>query len=224
MSTSDRTLYEYWRSSAAYRVRLALHFKQLDYASKPVDLLAGGQKSLGFTMINPQGFVPFLIDGDAGLNQSLAIMEYLDEAYPDTPRLLPDTPVARARVRAAAQIIACDIHPLNNLRVLKALKKDLGQEQDAIDAWYARWIGEGFQPLEEIIEGQQARAQPGGELPRYMFGDTPTLADLCLVPQMYNARRFRVNLEPFAHLVRIDAALNALDWVRAAAPEQQAQS
>ena len=121
---ANRTLYGYWRSSAAYRVRLALAFKRLDYTSKAIDLRTGAQGGIGFTMLNPQGLVPYLIDGDVGLNQSLAIIEYLDETYPDPP-LLPGDAVGRARVRAAAQTIACDIHPLNNLRVLNYLKGPL---------------------------------------------------------------------------------------------------
>lgn len=208
---SPRTLYGYWRSSAAYRVRIALALKGLDYDHKGIDLRAGAQSGVGFKLLNPQGFVPYLIDGEVGLNQSLAIIEYLDETYPE-PRLLPDDPVARARVRAAALAIACDIHPLNNLRVLKYLKRPLGHEQDEIDAWAQHWIEGGFAALEEVAEGS-----PGP----YLFGDAVTMADVCLVPQMYNARRVRADLTHFPRLVEIDKALNALPAVRKARPEAQ---
>ena len=208
---SARTLYGYWRSSAAYRVRIALALKGLDYDHKGIDLRAGAQSGVGFKLLNPQGLVPYLIDGEVGLNQSLAIIEYLDETYPE-PRLLPSDPVARARVRAAALAIACDIHPLNNLRVLKYLKNALGQEQAEIDAWAQHWIETGFAALEEIAEGS-----PGP----YLFGGAVTLADVCLVPQMYNARRVRADLTRFPRLVEIDKALNALPAVRKARPEAQ---
>jgi maleylacetoacetate isomerase len=208
---SNRTLYGYWRSSAAYRVRIALELKRLDYDHKGIDLRTGAQSGVGYKLLNPQGLVPYLIDGEVGLNQSLAIIEYLDEVYPE-PRLLPDAPVARARVRAAAMAIACDIHPVNNLRVLKYLKSPLGHEQAEIDAWAQHWIETGFAALEEIAEGS-----PGP----YLFGDTVTLADVCLVPQMYNARRVRTDLSAFPKLVAIDKALNALPAVRRASPEKQ---
>ena len=207
----SRTLYSYWRSSAAYRVRIALALKGLDYDYKAIDLRAGAQGGVGFKLLNPQGFVPYLIDGEVGLNQSLAIIEYLDETYPE-PRLLPDEPVARARVRAAAMAIACDIHPLNNLRVLKHLKNVLGHEQAEIDEWQQHWIEAGFAALEEIAE-----ASPGP----YLFGDSVTMAEVCLVPQMYNARRARADLTHFPRLVEIDKALNALPAVRKARPEAQ---
>lgn len=208
---SSRTLYGYWRSSAAYRVRIALALKGLDYDHKGIDLRAGAQSGVGFKLLNPQGLVPYLIDGEVGLNQSLAIVEYLDEVYPE-PRLLPDDAVARARVRAAAMAIACDIHPINNLRVLKYLKNAMGHEQAEIDAWAQHWIETGFAALEEIAEGS-----PGP----YLFGDAVTLADVCLVPQMYNARRVRTDLSAFPKLVEIDKALNALPAVRKARPEGQ---
>jgi maleylacetoacetate isomerase/maleylpyruvate isomerase len=207
----SRTLYGYWRSSAAYRVRIALALKGLDYEHKGIDLRTGAQSGVGFKLLNPQGFVPYLIDGEAGLNQSLAIIEYLDELYPE-PRLLPDEPLARARVRAAALAIACDIHPLNNLRVLKYLKGPLGQEQEAIDGWARHWIEDGFVSLEEIAE-----ASPGP----YLFGDRVTMADICLVPQMYNARRVRADLTQFPKLVETDKRLNALPAVAKARPEAQ---
>ena len=206
-----RTLYGYWRSSAAYRVRLALAWKGLAYATKAIDLRAGAQTSVGYQMLNPQAMVPFLIDGEIGLNQSLAIIEYLDETYPDKP-LLPADPVARARVRAAALTIACDVHPLNNLRVLRYLKTELAQEQDAIDTWQRHWIETGFATLEESAEAH------GG---RCLFGDTVTRADLCLVPQMYNARRCQADVARFPRLQAIDKWLNGQSFVDQARPEKQ---
>ena len=208
---ANRILYGYWRSSAAYRVRLALAFKGLSYKSKAIDLRSGAQSGVGFTMLNPQGLVPYLIDGDVGLNQSLAIIEYLDETYPDPP-LLPGDAVARARIRAAALTIACDIHPLNNLRVLNYLKGPLAVAPESVDLWAEHWITTGFAALEET-----AAASTG----RYLFGDSVTLADLCLVPQMYNARRIRADLTAFPSLVAIDKKLNALPMLRKARPEAQ---
>src|SRR3546814_8787802 len=143
----NRTLYSYWRSSAAYRVRIALNLKGLDYDQKPIDLRTDAQSGVGYKLLNPQGLVPYFIDGDVGLNQSLAIIEYLDELYPDPP-LVGRTSLQRARVRAASAMIASDIHPINNLRVLKYLKHEMGQPQEAIDAWYRHWIEVGFAPLE----------------------------------------------------------------------------
>jgi len=211
---ANRTLYGYWRSSAAYRVRLALAFKGLDYASKAIDLRSGAQSGVGFTMLNPQGLVPYLIDGDIGLNQSLAIIEYLDETYPDPP-LLPGNATARARIRAAALTIACDIHPLNNLRVLNYLKAQLAMPPESVDLWAEHWIAIGFAALEE-----SAAASTG----RYLFGDSVTLADLCLMPQMYNARRIRTDLTAFPLLVAIDKKLNALPALRLASPEAQSDA
>ncbi len=208
---SSRTLYGYWRSSAAYRVRLALAYKGLDWDTKAIDLRANAQKSVGYQIINPQGMVPYLIDGDTGLNQSLAIIEYLDETYPDPP-LLPKGAVERARVRAAALTVACDIHPLNNLRILRHLKNTFGQEQEAIDTWQRHWIEEGFATLEETAEAH------GG---RCLFGDTVTLADLCLVPQMYNARRVQADVAKFPRLQAIDLWLNGQSFVDKARPEKQ---
>ena len=206
-----RTLYGYWRSSASYRVRIALAVKGLDYDQVAINLAQAAQTSVGFTLLNPQGLVPYLIDDAAGLNQSLAIIEYLDEVYPDPP-LLPGDALARARVRAVALQIACDIHPLNNLRVLNYLRSPLGQPQDAIDTWYRHWVETGFTALEEIAE----RATGA-----YLFGDEVTLADVCLVPQMWNARRLQADIARFPALVAIDTRLNALPAVAAARPENQ---
>lgn len=212
-SEAGRTLYGYWRSSAAYRVRIALRLKGLAYDSKAIDLTRNAQSGVGFTMLNPQAMVPYLIDDEVGLNQSLAIIEYLDEVYPE-PSLLPGDAVARARIRAAALAIACDIHPLGNLRVMRYLQGPLGQSLETAEEWQRHWIEAGFSALEEIAEAGEA-AGP------YLFGATPTLADVCLVPQFYNARRLRADVARFPKLSAIDKALNALPAFAAARPERQ---
>ena len=209
---SDRVLYDYWRSSASYRVRLALAVKGLDWTAKPIDLRTGAQSGVGYTMLNPQGLVPYLIDGDVGLNQSLAIIEWLEETYPE-PSLLPGDAAARARIRGAALTVACDIHPLANLRVLKYLKNTLGQEQPAIDDWSRHWVELGLAALEEIAEGS-----PGP----FLFGAQVTMAEVCLVPQMYNARRVQADVARFPRLGQIDKRLNLLPAFQAARPERQA--
>ena len=211
MTDTGRTLYGYWRSSAAYRTRIALGLKGLAYDAVVIDLRTGEQAEPAFKAINPQGFVPFLVDGDAGMSQSLAIIEYLEEVYPEPP-LLPAGAAERARVRALALTVACDIHPLNNLRVLKHLENDLGLDKGAVNAWARRWIEAGFDSLE-----QQA-ADP------YLTGDTVTLADICLVPQMYNARRVETDLSRFPKLLAIEARLQALPAFAAARPEVQPEA
>lgn len=208
----DRTLYGYFRSSAAYRVRIALNLKGLAYAQAPVSLLRGEQRGADYLALNPQGLVPALLDKGVLLTQSLAICEYLDEAYPDSARLLPDGAVGRAQVRAVAQAIACDIHPLNNLRVLNYLKAELGQGEDARGAWYRHWVATGFAALE-----QQLAASAG----QYCFGDTPTLADVCLLPQVFNAQRFAVDMNAYPLLARIAANLDALPAFADAHPLRQ---
>jgi len=208
---TTRTLYGYWRSSASYRVRIALAVKGLAYDQKAINLAQGAQAGFGFKMLNPQGMVPYLIDGDAGLNQSLAIIEYLDEVYPDPP-LLPADALGRARVRSVALQIACDIHPINNLRVLNYLRGPLAQPQAAVDTWYRHWVETGFEALEELAEVATGR---------YLFGDTVTLADVCLVPQMWNARRLQADIARFPKLSAIDVRLHALPAVAAARPERQ---
>jgi len=205
-------LYSYWRSTAAYRVRIALNLKGIDHEIVPVNLVAAEHRGDGYVQRNPQKLLPFLEDGDVGIAQSQAIIEYLDERY-DGPRLYPDDPAERARVRAFAAAIACDIHPLNNLRVLKYLKETLGQAQDDVDSWYAHWIREGFAALELAA----------GDGP-CVFGDVPTAADVFLVPQMYNARRFDVDVSAFPRLMRIDAHCRELPAFARAAPEKQADS
>jgi maleylacetoacetate isomerase len=204
-------LHDYYRSSAAYRVRIALNLKGVAYESRPVNLAEGAQKSAEYRAINPQGFVPMLeIDG-LKLTQSLSIIMYLASRYPEPP-LLPADAGEAAHVRGMALAIACDIHPLNNLRVLKYLKGELGQEQDAVDAWYRHWIAEGLGPLEAV-----AAPRAGA----FLFGDAPTIADICLVPQLYNARRFNVPLDPYPTLLRADASANALEAFAAAHPDRQ---
>lgn len=209
---SPRILYGYFRSSAAYRVRIALNLKGLDYAQQPVSLVKREQRGDDYLALNPQGLVPALLDNGALLTQSLAICEYLDEAYPDTVALLPAAPVLRARVRAVAQSIACDIHPLNNLRVLNYLKAELQQPEDACNSWYRHWVATGFTALE-----QQLAASAG----QYCFGDVPTLADVCLLPQVFNARRFAVDMAPYPLLAAIADRLGALPAFAAAHPSQQ---
>ena len=205
-------LYSYFRSSAAFRVRIALNLKGLDYESVPVHLVKDGghNRRPEFRAVNPQMRIPALVaPGGEVLIQSLAIIEYLDETHPE-PALLPKDPVARAQTRALAQIIACDIHPLNNVGTLRYLKRELHQEQSAIDAWYHHWVIEGFEAFEAL-------ARPGP----YACGNKVTVADLCLVPQVYNARRLKVPLEKFPKIVGIDAACLKLPAFDRARPENQ---
>jgi maleylacetoacetate isomerase/maleylpyruvate isomerase len=203
------TLYTYFRSSAAYRVRIALALKGIAYASAPVNLLKGEQKSPGYEAVNPQRRVPSLDIGDTVLLQSPAILEYLDEVHPDPP-LLPVGAAQRARVRAVCSIIACDIHPLNNSGTLAYLKGPLGHDQAAADAWYAHWVREGFEAIERLLD-------PGP----FAFGSRVTLADVYLVPQVFNARRFHFSLDAYPKIASVDAACAALDAFRAAAPGNQ---
>jgi maleylacetoacetate isomerase len=208
---STPILYDYFRSSACYRVRIALNLKRIAYQAAPVNLLDGAQRSEDYRARNPQGFVPLLeIDG-LRLNQSLAIIAYLDATRP-APPLLPTDPADQAHVRALALVVACDIHPLNNLRVLKHLG-GLGLDQQARDDWYRHWVAEGLAALEAL-----AAPRAGA----FLFGDAPTLADICLVPQMFNARRFDVPLDAFPTLMRADAASSALEAFAAAHPDRVA--
>lgn len=205
------TLHGYWRSGAAWRVRIALALKGLAYEQVPHDLRTGAQGHADYRALNPQGLVPALDIGGAVLMQSLAMIEWLEETFP-TPALLPDDALGRARVRAMAQVIACDIHPLNNLRVLQSLRADLDADKAAVAAWIARWIGAGFAALEGLI------GQHGGD---FAHGDAPGLVECCLVPQVYSARRFGVDLTAYPRIVGIDARCAALPAFRQAAPERQ---
>jgi maleylpyruvate isomerase len=204
-------LHGYWRSGTSYRTRIALNIKGVAYEQAPVDLRAGDQKSEAFRALNPQGLVPALETEYGVLTQSSAILEWLEERYPE-PALLPGTAAGRAIVRAMAMTVACDIHPLNNLRVLKYLKGPLGHEQPAIEAWTAHWIAEGFAALEQMM------ARHGG---RFAFGDTLTLADCHLVPQYYSAQRFGVDCTPYPRLVSAAENAMAVEAVAAAHPDQQ---
>jgi maleylacetoacetate isomerase len=203
--------YEYWRSSAAYRVRIALHLKGVDYESRQVDLREGAQNSAEYLAINPFGLVPMLVIDGHQLTQSLAILNYLDMRYPSRP-LIPAMAAERAHVVAMSLAIACDIHPLNNLRVLKYLKDELGHSQDEVDAWYRHWISTGLPALEV-----QAKARSGA----FLFGDNPTAADVCLVPQLYNARRFDVPLDDYPTLLRAEDNANKIEAFAAAHPDRQ---
>lgn len=200
-------LHDYFRSSASYRVRIALNLKGLAYARTEISLIAGEQKSDAYLERNAQGFVPMLVADGETIIQSLAIIDWLDRAFPE-PRLIPDEAMPRAVALAQAQVVACDIHPLNNLRVLKYLTKELGLNEQTKDRWYRHWITEGFDAL-EAMAGEGA----------YLGGDAPGIADCCLVPQMYNARRFDVPLDAYPRLVAIDAACNELEAFRKAHPD-----
>jgi maleylacetoacetate isomerase len=208
-------LYHYLRSSASYRARIALNFKGIDWEAVPVDLRApaSAQRTPEFLAFNPHGFVPVLVDGDNTIAQSLAIVEYLEETSPQPP-LLPHSPAERAQVRALALAIACDIHPLGNLRVLNYLRSAFKADEDAVNAWAGQWIARGFRALELDVQ----RLSGDG---RHMFGAAVTLADVCIVPQMYNARRYQCDLTPFPTLRAICAHLETLPAFAQAAPEAQ---
>lgn len=206
-------LHDFWRSSAAYRVRIALHLKGLVFTQASRSLLQGEQRTTEFLTINPQGLVPALQSGSDVITQSIAIIEYLDDIRPEQP-LLPKSPADRAMVRAMALSVACDIHPLNNLRVLNFLRSEFEADDEAVTRWIRHWIALGF----EALEVQVKRGSTDG---RHCFGDRPTLADACLVPQMYNARRFGCDLAPYPTLVAIDAHCRSLAAFIKAAPEAQ---
>jgi maleylpyruvate isomerase len=205
-------LYSYFRSSAAYRVRIALNLKRIEAEMVPVHLLkdGGAHHRPDYRARNPQGLVPALeLEDGTVIAQSLAIIDYLEAIRPE-PRLIPQDPVLAARVRAVALAVACEIHPLNNLRVLNYLKGPLGHAQAEVDAWYRHWVGEGLRAIEGMI--------PGGP---FCFGAAPTLADVVLVPQVFNARRFKVPLEDMPKIVAADAACAALDAFARAHPSRQ---
>ncbi|HWI86255.1 MAG TPA: maleylacetoacetate isomerase [Sphingomonas sp.] len=208
---SDLILHGYWRSSAVYRVRIALNLKNLDYTQVGHDLRLGEQSDPAYRAIAPAGLVPALEHEGHAYVQSLAIIEWLEERWPNAP-LLPGEIEHRATVRAMAATIAADIHPLNNLRILKYLKGEFDRSQEQIDAWIAHWIGEGFTALETMV------ARHGG---RYAFGDCPTMADCFLVPQLYNAERFGVDLTPYPGLLAAAATARAHPAFVAAHPDRQ---
>ena len=213
------TLYSYWRSSAAYRVRIALNLKGLAYQQVPVHLVKDGgqQHSADYLALNPQGLLPLLVDAGTGgvrIAQSLAILEYLDEVFP-VPALLPTDPVQRAQVRALALHIACDIHPLNNLRVLQYLSGELGASDEAKNAWYRHWVDKGLAAVE------QGLAVFGGRL---SLGERPGYLEACLIPQLYNARRFDCDLSGYPRILAIAARCEALDAFKNAAPEVQSDA
>ena len=206
-------LYGYFRSSASYRVRIALSLKDVDYTLQPVHLRRNEQRAALFLERNPQGLVPALEDDGSVLTQSLAIIEYLEERIPEPP-FLPPAPADRAWVRAMAQIVACDIHPINNLRILQYLENDLGLDDDARTAWAARWIDEGFSAMEAMLKDDSRTGA-------HCFGNQPTLADICLVPQVVNSRRFGVELARYPTLARIYENCMRLPAFADQAPERQ---
>jgi maleylacetoacetate isomerase len=205
-------LYSFFRSSAAYRVRIALNVKGVAYETITVDLPGSAHHAAAFRDVNPQATIPTLDDDGTILWQSLAIIEYLDARYP-SPRLIPAEPVARAHVQALAQLIACEIHPLNNLRVLKYLRGELKLDDASVNKWYSHWIAEAFGPLETLVTRFGSA--------RHCYGDTLSLADVCLVPQIYNARRFSVDLAPYPKLVQIASNLEREPAFASAAPALQ---
>lgn len=207
------TLYSYWRSSAAWRVRIALNLKQLEHDLVSVNLLQGEQHGQALRAVNPQELIPVLRDGQRLVRQSMAIMEYLDETYPQRP-LLPATSRDRARVRSIAQVIACDIHPLNNLRVQQYLERELGASEEQRNAWTRHWIALGFDAVEAMLADNPATGE-------FCEGDDPGFAECCLVPQLYNARRFGVDVSKYPNILRIDAACAALPAFEAARAENQ---
>ena len=213
MSGAAIKLHGYFRSSAAFRVRIALNLKGQEFASVPHHLRHGEQLAPSYLQLNPQGLVPAIETGGAVLRQSLAIIEFLDESFP-APPFLPAAPLDRAHVRSLAQIVACDIHPINNLRVLQYLRRQLGADDDVIETWYNHWIAEGFAALETILAGD---ARTGA----FCYGNAPGLADICLVPQVVNAGNYRLDLAPYPTIRGIFDACMALPAFAAAHPKAQ---
>lgn len=208
-------LYGYFQSSAAYRVRIALNLKEIPYELIPIHLTKDGghQFTDDYTKLNPQQLVPTLIDGDLSLTQSMAIIEYLEEAYPDIP-LLPSDMAGKARVRALSQIVACEVHPLNNLRIRKYLVEDMGLSEDQRQTWMENWIAKGFAAYETFLT-------TSAETGKFSHGDTPTMADICLIPQIFNARRIDQDLSPYPTILRIEEACQALPAFDKAQPKNQ---
>ena len=209
-------LYDYYRSSAAFRVRIALNIKGLMPVREFISLIDLEQRSKDYLLLNPQGLVPTLVDDDGTVvTQSMAIIEYLDETRPDRPRLIPDTVKDRAWVRALSEIIACDIHPLNNLRVLRHIGKEFDVDNDTRnDIWYKHWIAEGMKSLESTLNSSSLTGE-------FCFGDNLTMADCCLVPQVYNAKRFSCDLTSYKTVMRINDACMKLPYFEQAVPENQ---
>lgn len=206
-------LYEYFRSSAAFRVRIALNLKGLEAERRYVHLANGEQRRPEYRAVNPQGLVPYLVDGEFSTGQSLAIIEYLDERHPDPP-LLPPTAEGRAMVRSMAQLVACDIHPLNNTRVLGYLADELKLDDAARNRWYCHWIREGFAALEILLARRASQSA-------FCYGETPTLADICLIPQVANANRFKCALDAFPRIVGIYHHAMKLSAFNDAQPSRQ---
>jgi len=207
-------LYGYFRSSAAFRVRIALNLKGLDYEQAFIHLRKGDQRSAAYLGLNPQGLVPALVLEDgAVLTQSLSIIDYLEETRPN-PALLPSDPVGRARVRSLAEAIACDIHPIDNLRVLQYLSRQFGHKEPDIETWFNHWIALGFEGIEKTLASD-------GKAGKFCHGDTPGLADICLVPQVFNANRFNVDMSPYPTIRRICEHANTLDAFARAEPGAQ---
>lgn len=206
-------LYDFWRSSAAYRLRIALNLKGVSYESLPVNIAPGADEQFAdqYRALNPQMRVPAIGYGGQISGQSMAILEWLEETWPEPP-LLPSASWARLEVRAFADTIACDIHPLNNLSVLAKLREEFGADKERVGAWYRDWIIRGFTALEA-----RAAERSGQD---FLFGDAPTMAEVCLVPQMYNARRFETNLSAFPRLCEVDERCRALPAFEAAAPDK----
>jgi maleylacetoacetate isomerase len=205
-------LYTYFRSSAAFRVRIALNLKGLGYEPVFVHLAKGEHRKPEYAKVNPQALVPTLeLDDGTRLNQSLAIIEYLDETHPQKP-LVPKDPLGRARVRSLSYLVASEIHPLNNLRVLQHLKRALGQSEEQVNAWYRHWIADGLAKLEEELKGETGK---------YCYGETPSMADCCLVPQIFNAKRYQSDLAPYPTVMRIFDACMKLEAFDRAQPSKQ---
>lgn len=209
-------LYNFFRSGTSHRLRIAMNLKGLDYDYVAVDLRTEEHLGAAFKALNPQGLVPALVDGDTVLTQSPAIIEWLEERYP-TPALLPADALGRARVRALAAVIGCDIHPINNRRILEYLRKTLGCNEAAVSAWTATWIEAGFEAFEALLQADPHRGA-------FCHGDTPTLADAYLVPQVESARRFNVDLTPYPAIMAIDAACAKLEAFSKAVPAVQADA
>jgi maleylacetoacetate isomerase len=216
MGNESIKLYSYWRSSAAFRVRIALNLKGLIYDIVPVHLTddGGAQHKAPFVELNPQAMIPVLRDGERIIRQSMAIIEYLDEVYDGERKLLPTTARERARVRALAQIVACDIHPLNNLRVMQYLEREFNTPQVERERWSQHWMREGFAAIESLLADNPSTGV-------FCEGDEPSMADICLVPQVYNAQRWSVDMSPFPLIQRIAAACMRLDAFERARPENQ---